>query len=229
MKTVGIIGGLGPETSAKFLLDLNFEFIGVLNKVRPPILLWNVPMDLKKEKRIILNGKEEEFFLGLLKDGAQRLEKGGVDFIVIPCNTAHLFIDEVRNSVKIPVLSIIEETAKALTRQSVQKVGLMATGLIVKKNLFGEEFKKHNIDVVFPNKDDQIKTNIIINDLVLGKNKKIHQKEFNSIINNFKKHNVFSVLLACTDLQLLNPKSEKITFFDTLKILQESTLRKISE
>jgi len=229
MKTVGIVGGLGPETSAKFILNLNSGFIESLNKTRPPLLLWNVPMNLEKEKKIILNGKEEKHFLELLIEGARRVENGGAEFIVIPCNTAHLFINKIRNSVKIPVMSIVEETAKALTRQKIQKVALLATGLTVKKNLFGKEFKKQNIRIILPSEDDQNKINNLISDLVLGINKNICRKIFNTVVNNLKKRNIFFVLLACTDLQLLDPESKGVVFFDTLNILLESTLKKISE
>src|SRR5258708_349756 len=127
MKTVGIIGGLGPETTAKFYLEIISNSQHQNNEARPPILMWSIPLPLGIEEDLITRAQGEERYLPFMIDAAKRLEKGGADFIVIPCNSVHIFINEVRSSVNIPVLSIIEETLKFLKNKSISKVGLLAT------------------------------------------------------------------------------------------------------
>jgi len=58
-------------------------------------------------------------------------EKAGADFLVMPCNSLHVFIDEIRNAVGIPVLSIIEETVRFLKANNLQKVGIVSTSATI--------------------------------------------------------------------------------------------------
>src|SRR3989338_6727859 len=106
MKKVGIIGGLGPETTSEFYLDLVFSCQKKDRTHRPSIIIASVPLPYKIEE-------------------AKRLEKSGADFIVMPCNSLHIFIKEIRNAVKIPVLSIVEETVKFLKKNKFKKVGIV--------------------------------------------------------------------------------------------------------
>mgnify|MGYP000521764234 CR=1 FL=1 len=71
-------------------------------------------MEYQIEEDLIQRAIGEERYIPFLVDAAKRLESGGADFIVIPCNSVHIFINEVRSAVKIPILSIVEETAKFL-------------------------------------------------------------------------------------------------------------------
>ncbi len=117
MKTVGIIGGLGPSTTAEFYLEVIFACQKENKTNRPPALIWNVPISYKIEREAIVESRGKERLVPFLIDAAKRLEKGGADFLVMPCNSLHTFIGEIRRSVKIPVLSIVEETAKFLKKR----------------------------------------------------------------------------------------------------------------
>ena len=114
MKTAGIIGGLGPETTSGFYLELIFGCYNKNKESRPPILVWNVPLKYAIEEDLLKKAVGEERFLPYLVSGAKILEKAGADFLVMPCNSLHIFIDQIRKSVNIPVLSIVEETGKFL-------------------------------------------------------------------------------------------------------------------
>ncbi|KKU48930.1 MAG: hypothetical protein UX67_C0007G0001, partial [Candidatus Woesebacteria bacterium GW2011_GWF2_46_8] len=83
MKTVGIIGGFGPETTAKFLMLLISLWQKKNQNTRPEILLWNAPVDNKIEQEFILTGKNARKLLPLLISGARKLEAGGADFLVL--------------------------------------------------------------------------------------------------------------------------------------------------
>ncbi len=223
MKTVGIIGGLGPETTAQFYMQI-ISLCQKKNKTsRPSILISNVPMPFALEEKFIKQGKGKKEFLSLLINSARQLEKGGADFIVIPCNTAHIFINEIKTSVSIPVLSIIEETLKILNKKDVKKTGLLATPATVKNKLFDK-----NIDVVLPSKTDQQKMGFIINKLINNHQTPKDKQELFRIVDAVSK-NSDAILLACTDLQLLIPekKHNKIEIFDTMKILADATAREL--
>jgi len=227
MKTVGVIGGLGPETTAQFYLELVFACLEINAKTRPPILMWNVPIPLDVEEEFITHTVGEDIYVPLLIDAARRLEQGGADFIVIPCNSVHIFIDEVRNSVKIPILSIVEETVNFLSKKNLAEVGILATSVTLRKKLYEQKLKEKGIKVVAPNEEDQTKMGHIINHLVQATHTDEEKKELLSIVDTLVDQGVETIILACTDLQLLVPEHDEVVIFDTMKILVESVVREI--
>src|SRR5690242_5620489 len=136
MKTIGIIGGLGPETTSEFYLELIFLYRQLNKTSYPPILINSIPLPFDIEKDAIAYGIGEERCLSYLIDAAKKLEKAGADFLVLPCNSLHKYIQHIRKAVKIPVLSILEETAKFLKAQEVKKVGIIATPITIKNELY---------------------------------------------------------------------------------------------
>jgi len=227
MKTVGIIGGLGPETTAEFYLDLIFSCQNKNKINRPPIIISSVPIPYKFEEEAISNNSGIERFVPYLITEAQRLEKSGVDFIVIPCNSLHIFINEIRKSVKIPVLSIIEETIKFLKKNRLNKVGIISTSATIQNKLYETAFEKNMIKYETPNNFQQAKMGKIIHNLVVGQQNNKDREELIKIINDFEYKKVDSVILACTDLQLLIPKHPKLKIYDTMKILVNTTVEEM--
>lgn len=229
MKTVGIIGGLGPETTAEFYQEIIASCLKKNKQVRPPILMWSIPLPYKIEKELIREAKGEERYIPYLIQGAQWLEKGGADFLVIPCNSVHIFIDKIRKSVQIPVLNIVEETIKILKKQNITEVGMLATLSLLKSGLYTEQLISQGIKVVLPQEDKQLKVGEIIFNLVNYNYNKEDEKQIIEILDSFKKRGVKVVLLACTDLQLLNLSHSNLKIYDTMKILADATAQKILE
>lgn len=224
MKTVGIIGGLGPETTANFYLEVILSCFKTNKINRPPMLIFNVPMLFNLEEGLIKNGIGKENFLPFLINAAKHLERGGANFIVIPCNTAHIFIEEIRESVNIPVLSIIEETSNFLGKEKIKEIGLLATIATINNKLFDKNLKLSGIKIKTPGNSSQLKMGTIINRLVNNKHSEKDKKELLEIINELK---VKNVILACTDLQILNPKCSGVKIFDTMDILAKATILEI--
>lgn len=224
MKTVGIIGGLGPETTSEFYLEIIFSCYEKNKNNRPPILLWNVPLSYQIEEDLITKAEGEERYIPYLIDAAQRLEKGGADFIVMPCNSLHAFIEEIRKSVKVPVLSILEETASFLKKQGISEVGILATTTTINRKLYENHLAKIGIKQITPDDFQQAKIGKMINNLVLGRHNNNDRKELLAIIDSFGTKNIKTVILACTDLQLLIPHHDTMKVYDTMKIFIEATV-----
>lgn len=229
MKTVGIIGGLGPETTSEFYLDLVFSCQKKDKTHRPSIIIASVPLPYKIEEEAIAKGIGFERITPFLIEEAKRLEKSGADFIVMPCNSLHVFIKEIRNAVKIPVLSIIEETVKFLKKNKFKKVGIVSTSATIKNKLYENAFEENKIGYEMPDDFQQAKMGKIILNLVTGMQNNKDRDELIKIISDFEKKNVDCVVLACTDLQLLIPKLPSLKIFDTMKIFADATISKILE
>ncbi len=227
MRTVGIIGGLGPETTSKFYLEVVFSCFEKTKENRPPMLIWNVPLPYKVEEEFITKTTGEEKYLPFLLDAAQRLEKGGSDFIVIPCNSVHLFIDEIRKAVSIPVLSIVEETINHLKTKGISEVGILATSATIRKRLYEGRLLDNGISVRNPDEFDQEQMGEIINNLVQSRQDDADREKLLNITQKLVDKGVKTVLLACTDLQLIIPTITNTEIIDTMHILARATVREI--
>jgi aspartate racemase len=225
MKTAGIIGGLGPETTSKFYLEIIFSCQKLNKSNRPPIIISSVPLPYALEKDAIVNNSNLQKLLPYLIAEAKRLEKSGADFIVMPCNSLHLFIDDIRESVNIPVLSIIEKTAEFLKKKNFNNIGIVSTAITAQNKLYEKELSRKNMLYSSPNEDDQVKLNQIVYKLVVGEKDELMRKELLDIMNKLDKSDC--AVLACTDLQLLKPVLQDIDVFDTMKILADTTVEEI--
>lgn len=227
MKTIGIIGGLGPETTSEFYSEISFSCQEKDKTTRPPILIYSVPISYAIEEDAIAKGKGEARLIPLLTDAAKRLEKAGADFLVMPCNSLHEFINEIRESVKIPVLSIVEETTKFLKKNKIERVGIISTSITLDKKLYENSFISNEIEQLKPDDYQQAKIGKIIHNLVSNRHSNKDREELISIIDDFEKKGVNHVILACTDLQLLIPNHSRMRIFDTMKIFADATVREI--
>jgi len=142
-------------------------------------------------------------------------------------NSVHTFIKEVRNSVNIPVLSIVDETVDFIKAHKLQKIGFISTLATVANKVYENQFIQQNIDFVLPNDLEQAEMNQIIQRLVNGIHLNHDRKIIMKVIETMKKESAECVFLACTDLQLLLPSDDDIKVYDTMDILAESVVREI--
>jgi aspartate racemase len=229
MKTVGIIGGLGPETTSEFYLDIIFSCQKKTKEARPGIIISSVPLPYQIEEDLIERNSGAERIIPFLIKEAKRLEEAGADFIVMPCNSLHVFIENIRNSVHIPVLSIVEETVKFLKKNRLNRVGIVSTSATIENKLYESALGEASIGYETPDDFQQAKLGRFILNLVNGQQNNRDREGLVEIINDFNKKDVDAVILACTDLQLLIPKHPTLKIFDTMKIFADATVTKILE
>lgn len=227
MKSVGVIGGLGPETTANFYLEVIFRCQQLNDNQRPSIVIGSVPLLFEVERDLIAHNIGIERYIPFLQDEAKRIEQSGVDFLVMPCNSLHVFIDEIRAAVSIPVLSIVEETIKYLNSKDIKKVGLISTSATIENKVYESKLLESGIEYITPADDQRSKIDDIIQKLVSGEHLDEDRKYLINIAESLSEQGVSNVALACTDLQLLNPQSNKVEIFDTMKILADSTVTQI--
>jgi aspartate racemase len=204
MKTVGIIGGMGPEATNQLVLKIIGKFLATGQKNRPDILVSFIPVDLDIESNLIRNN-EVGNFPELLVEAAKKLENGGADFIILACNTVHIFIDILRKSVNIPVLSVVEEV-NGLAK--IDNLGIIGTTTTV-KTLFGLETLKNQ---------DEVDQKIV--DLAKGER---DDAFFIKVVDEMSKQRKKKCLLACSDLQSIN-FTNSIELIDTMDILADKAV-----
>jgi aspartate racemase len=149
-KTIGILGGMGPEAT----IDL-FTKIVKGTKVKKDqdhlrILIDNNPKI--SDRTLAIQGKGPSPLPQLLQS-AKLLQKAGADFIIIPCVTAHYYYDSLQRKIKIPILHMVEETVKHIKKKfkGVRKIGLIATTGTIQTGLFQKALSLIGIDVILLN------------------------------------------------------------------------------
>lgn len=218
MNTAGIIGGLGPETTADFYLKINQLAYQYHRTVKPSCIVSNVEIPFATEQSLLLKGGAViNDYLPYLKNSISQLEKAGAKFIVIPCNTVHILIDDLRKFATIPIISIIEVTKFALNKANIKNAYLLATSTTINEGLYNN----NDIEWTIPTSDQQKVVDRIISNLVNGSFTDQDRKELKSIISHD------TVLLACSDLHIALKDMSGITLFDTMEILARKTVESI--
>src|SRR6056297_3529720 len=148
MKTVGIVGGLGPDTTSEFYLEIIKRSGALITEAYPSILVYSVPVPFEVERNIVKYGTGEEDMLPVLEQGVQLLEKGGADFIVIPCNTVHIFHARLEALLKVPLMNILDVTAQACRLRDWRRVGVLGTGKTLEHRLYEDALERAGLEAV---------------------------------------------------------------------------------
>lgn len=217
MKKVGILGGLGPETTAEFYLGL----VRMATRTRrPDVSIESLPLDLRKEAEYIASGLHRRHYLRLLRQGVCRLARVESNFIVIPCNTVHEFHPQIAKSAGVPVVNLIHVVAKEVQRRGWRRVVLLATSRTVQTRLYQQALTKAEVKIHVPTLEEQQELDQLIQGLLGDRKEDRHQKFLERLIANAGAKNI---VLGCTDLQLLFPPSD--TVIDSMATLVEHTTR----
>ncbi len=226
-KILGVIGGLGPETGCRFCLNVNNKF-KLQTKRQPHIVLDNLPISQEAEERLIHGGPSQEHF-DLLVESVRRLNNLHANLIVIACNTVHLFIEELRKISRVPILSIVEETAKKCKEMNMTTVGLLGSTKTIQSGLHSKELKRFRIEVVLPNKQDQRFVSECIIRIINQQVKRDDKKRMVQIIEKLEKVGAGGIILGCTDLPLLLSGDDAgVPIINTMRILEDSAVNHLS-
>jgi len=151
---IGILGGMGPEATVDLFSKIIQTTPATTDQDHLRVIIDSNPAIPDRQKAILENGPSP---VPLLIETAKNLVAAGADFIIMPCNTAHFWIDEIRKTVKIPVVDMIEETTRETRRRYplLRTVGVMAASGTVRAGLYQNRFEELGITPMTPRDDDQ--------------------------------------------------------------------------
>lgn len=223
MKRIGIVGGIGPEST----VDYYKLIIGAFHEKQtdlgyPEIIIYSA--NLSNLMRI-LETKDWENLTDWLLEKVVALHKAGAEFAVIGSNTPHIVFDKVSSRSPIPMLSIIEETRKKAQRLGFKKLGLLGTRFTMESGFFKKPFGDNEMAVVVPEKEDQeLIHHRLFSEIELGIIKDSTREELLSIVKKMiDRHSIDALILGCTELPLILNKDEfGIPFLNTTAIHAES-------
>lgn len=228
MKKLGLVGGMGPESTIPYYHDIVY---GVQQKVGffPALTIESVDvfrvLDLCKEEKY-------EELSNYLMEAVSHLAASGADFAALSANTPHIVFDELQKRSPIPLVSILESTCEEVKRRRMTKVGLLGTIFTMEKDFFQIPFLRNQIEIITPHANEKELVNRkIAGELELGVVKDETRAEFINIINRMKREDqIQAVILGCTELPLLFQGTEPpIECLDTMQIHIQTLVDRILE
>lgn len=223
-KTIGILGGMGPEATIAFYEKIIHLTPAKKDQDHIPAVIYSNTQIPDRTESILKN--EHDAIIRELQNSANVLENASADFIAIPCNTSHFYIDKIRESVSIPVIDMIEETAKCARTMNVDKMALLATTGTVKTGIYQKHLEKLGIDVMIPNERVQQEVMRIIYDgIKAGKAGKAEYEKIISIIGDLRGMGAQVIILGCTELPLLFIGKKEEGTIDPMDILAEVSVK----
>jgi aspartate racemase len=227
---IGILGGMGTQAGLDFCNKLTILNRGKIDQKYPLFILYNKsnipgrPENLHKYNKVLKS----------LMTGCLLLQKNKCKFIVIPCNTAHHWYDDLQRKIKIPIISMPKEVyshAKKNCKKN-SKIGILATEGTLKTNVYNKFFNK-NFTLISPKKYLQTKSvNKAIKYVKMGKIKNA-EKAIKPAVNYLIKMRCSKIILGCTELPIaifafksFKKIKKSKTFLDPNLILANASMKK---
>ena len=247
---IGILGGMGTQAGLDFCNKLAILYRGKIDQEYPLFLLYNKsnipgrPESIGVQTRNLSNRfinkiseKKYSLVLKSLLNGCQVLKKSKCKFIVIPCNTAHYWYDDLKKKIKLPIINMPKEVFKHTVKNCKKKssIGLLATEGTLKTGVYSNFFDK-SFNLIYPNKIIQKNSvNKAIKFVKMGKVKEAN-KIIKPAINYLIKKRCNKIILGCTELPIAifafksfkTIKSSKV-FLDPNLILAYAAMKKYNK
>ena len=244
---IGILGGMGTQAGLDFCNKLAILYRGKIDQEYPLFLLYNksnipgrpesIGIQTKDLSDKLYNKKSKKKYALVLRsllEGCKVLKKSKCNFIVIPCNTAHYWFDDIKKKINLPLINMPKEvfnhTIKRCKKNST--IGLLATEGTIKTGIYNKFFDKQ-FSLIYPNTSTQKNSvNKAIKLVKMGKVKAANRM-IKPAINYLIKNKCKKIILGCTELPIAifafksfkTIKSSKI-FLDPNLILANAAMKK---
>tara|TARA_Y100000310_G_scaffold267681_1_gene279772 strand:- start:10676 stop:11365 length:690 start_codon:yes stop_codon:yes gene_type:complete len=211
-KKIGVLGGIGPEATGNFYLKLitRLQEEGLIksNQDFPQIFINSIPAP-----ELIFDNISGEDLLPYVQ-GLKELDKLNPDFIVMVCNTIHLFYDRLQKEVNTPIINLKQELKDSLTKRGIDSVFIIATPNCIKQGLY----RFNGLKIFEPNDKEMNKLTDAIFNFNKGLNKQAQVKLVKSICQKYLNKGAKTVILGCTEFAVMlgNETFPKINTIDVL-------------
>lgn len=228
MKKIGIIGGIGPESTLDYyrgIIDAFRNRTGGLHS--PEIIIYSADL---AELLGILEAKNLAVLTAWLLFRLEALHRAGAEFAVIASNTPHVVFDEVAKRSPLPMLSIVEETCRKAESLGVKRPGLMGTQFTMAADFFRTPFQAHGMSLAVPSlEEQQFIHEKLFSEIELGIIKDSTRQALLAIVEKMiVRDAIDSLILGCTELPLiLDREAFGIPFLNTAAIHVEGIVQTV--
>jgi aspartate racemase len=231
MKRIGIIGGIGPESTIEYYrLLVNGYRKKLKTSDYPDIMIISV--NLTELLGYVFTNQPDKL-VDFMVDKIERLEKVGVDYIAIASNTPHMVFDRIAERTHTPLISIVEVTCKVISDKKMHKVGLLGTKSTMNKGFYQKTAERYGIEIVIPTTEQQdyihskYMSELLFNNIVPETKEQLIR-----IIRELQeKESIEGLILGGTELPLILKQADfaDLEILDTTVIHVESILIRMME
>lgn len=226
-KTIGIMGGMGPMATIDLFEKIVTHTPASIDQEHVRMLIYNNPK-IPSRIEAILAHKEDP--LPEMIRSARLLEAAGVDFILIPCHTAHAWYDQLQAAVAIPIVHMIHNTIETIEQdypELADRILLLSTTATLQKRLYQDAFAACGMQLFVPDAAEQ---RIVAAAIAEAKASRIaanpHIEALNQLFARYQAKGAVAVLGACTEIPLLFPHlDERMKKLDPTLFLAQQAIR----
>lgn len=220
MKKIGLIGGLGPESTVDYYNRIIDSFKGKgTNLDYPEIIIYSVRM---AQGIGFMERREYDKLIPWMNERIAALKNAGAEFAAITANSPHIVFEEVKAASPLPLISIVETCCEKAKKSGLKKLGLIGTSFTMNEKFYQKEFEKEGLEIVVPEENDKkIIHEKLFTEIELG----IFKEETKLLLMNIveklmDKHKIDSLILGCTEFPLIftEPSYMGIPFLNTTQI-----------
>jgi aspartate racemase len=219
MKTLGLLGGMSPESTVPYYREINArvaERLGGLHSAK--LVLWSV--DFQEIEELQRAGEWEKSGK-LLAHAAAALERAGAELLVMCTNTMHIVAPAIEAAVGIPLLHIADPTGEAIRRTGLSTVGLLGTRFTMEQAFYRDRLRdRHGLEVLTPAAGErEIVHRAIYDELCLGRIVPESRAAFRAIMARLVSSGAQAIVLGCTEIALLVDATDAaVPLFDTTRL-----------
>jgi len=228
-KTIGILGGMGPEATAYFFGLIIKHTAAAKDQDHIPVLVYSLPQIPERTAAILGGGPSP---VPLLRKGVHTLARAGADFIVIPCITAHAFLPDIRRASPVPILSLLDETLAGAKKKNpgLKRAGLLASTGTVRSGLVAKAFAKAGVEIITPSRKDQSR----LMEAVFGKCgvkagfiEGLPRRIVLAVARRLVKRGAEAIIAGCTEIPLvLRDEDIPVPFIEPMRIAAQASIVK---
>jgi aspartate racemase len=222
MKKIGIIGGIGPESTLDYYRRLIRAFQERKSADYPEIVIYSANLT---ELLKLMEGKRWDALTEWLLHRIEALRKAGAEFGAIGSNSPHVVFDAVKSRSSLPLVSIVEATCRKAQELGVKRLGLMGTAFTMQADFFQVPFLAKGMSVVVPEPEDQrLIQRKLFTEIELGIIKDSTRDELLAVAKRMiDRYGIEALILGCTELPLILTQDEfGIPFLNTTAIHAEA-------
>jgi aspartate racemase len=226
-KTIGVLGGMGPESTAELLVWITRCTPAAREQDHLRVLIDSNPK-IPNRTDALLSGRLGPVIEAMVET-ALSLERAGAEIIGIPCNTAHAFLSDVRKAVGVPVVDMVDETARRASElfEPAAAIGLLATDGALRSRLYHEALERYGLTGIGPPTPGV--QNAIMDALDAVKLHGVSEDAYLALaigVRDLVGQSVTALIAGCTEVSLvLRRHRPELPWLDPLQVLAEALVR----
>lgn len=227
-KVIGILGGMGPEATLDCFRKILENTPAEKDQDHLRVLIDCNPKIPDRTAAICGEGVSP---VPAMLNSARSLTNAGAEFIIIPCVSAHAFLEELQQQVNVPFIAIYDAAARVIEqmRPSIKQVGLLATNGTIRSGFFQNRLEQSGIDTIIPEKADQTRVMTCIYNIKAAASmagREEVRKSLLHVANRLLERGAQGIIAGCTEIPLVLKSGDlNVPFFDVLLILARAAIK----